>query len=82
MKLMTWLCQTADREVRAVLGRVARMQVKIALWSLSLMAVVLGVGLASAESKGQPSKLEPFHVARTSAEKALDDLFRRADQDG
>ncbi|MBI5427493.1 MAG: sel1 repeat family protein [Nitrospinae bacterium] len=69
-----------DNEIRAVLGCASKMKIKIALLSLMLITA-LGVGSASAEAKSKPSAPEPFHVARTPAEKALDDILRRADQD-
>jgi hypothetical protein len=78
MKLLTALRQKVDSEIRA--DCVAKM--KIVLLFLSLIAAVLGAGLASAETQSKPpTTQESFHIARSPAEKALDGIIRRADKD-
>ncbi len=46
------------------------------------IATTLGISLSSAETNDKSPDREPFHIAKTDAEKALDDILRRADKDG
>ena len=48
--------------------------------SLSLLVIVAATGLASAETGGRSLSKEPFHVAQSDAEKALDEVLRGNNQ--
>ncbi len=49
--------------------------------SLLVIATTLGISLASAETKAKSSSQGPFHIAKSDAEKVLDEILRRADKD-
>ena len=50
--------------------------VNIAILFLTIIVALFNTGLSSAETKGKSSTLEPFHFARSDAEKALAEILR------